>query len=111
FRSEENIRNWEEANGDIYNKFKTHLTKTIVNTHGDYDQLRGNVASTFIIGKALMMFKRWIGRQFYMRFAVKSHSDIETGVKEYKGRYWSHTSSSGLLHGAIIGFSVGGPVG
>lgn len=111
FRTDENIDAWENAVGGEFNKFKSLINKAIVNTHGDYDDLRGNVASTFILGKAMMMFKRWIARQLYMRFAIKNHSDIETGVETYRGRYWSHTASSGLVQGSTIGFAIGGPVG
>jgi hypothetical protein len=106
-----NRLNWENANGDAYNDFSSHMIKTIVNTHGDYDQLRGNMASERLTGKALLMFKRWMGRQFYQRFAMVPQTDLEVGVKEYKGRYLSHTRGSGLLHGAIVGFAGAGPVG
>lgn len=111
FRSEENIENWENANGQQYNDYKSHMRKLIVNAHGDYDELRGNMASEYISGKALLMFKRWMSRQFYQRFAMTPQSDLEVGIKDYKGRYLSHTKVSGFLHGAIIGFGGLGLLG
>lgn len=111
FRTEENIKNWEEADGKQYNDFSSHVNKMIVNTHGDYDELRGNYASERITGKALMMFKRWITRQLYQRFAQSGQADIEVGIKDYKGRYKSHTAATGMLHGAIIGFGGLGILG
>ena len=103
FRTEENIKNWEEATGEQYNNFKTKLQKTIVQIHGDYDQFRGNMASKFVMGKALLFFKRWMARQFYQRFAVEQ-ADLELGLQNFKGRYTSHSAASATLHGAIIGF-------
>ena len=109
FRTKENIENWENSNGKEYNDFKSHTRKTIVNIHGDYDDLRGNMASEYILGKAILMFKRWMTRQIYQRFA-KPQVDLETGIKDVKGRYRSHTQASAFLHGSIIGL-VAGPVG
>ena len=104
FKTEENVQNWENANGETYNDFSSLITKTIVNAHGDYDQLRGNVASEFILGKALLMFKRWMARQFYQRFG-KEQIDLEAGVTDFKGRYRSHTAATGAIHGGVIGFA------
>jgi len=111
FKTEANIKNWEQADGDQYNDFASHIKKTIVNTHGDYDELRGNMASERISGKALLMFKRWVSRQLYQRFATVPQADIEVGIQNYKGRYLSHTPASGFLHGAIIGFGGLGILG
>lgn len=115
FRTEENIKNWEQADGQQYNDFASHVKKTIVNTHGDYDELRGNKASEYVSGKALLMFKRWMTRQFYTRFGAEQ-ADIEIGVEKFKGRYKSHTQTTGAIHAGIIGFAgLGlfglGPVG
>jgi len=111
FRTEENILNWEEANGPKYNDFKSHIRKMIVNAHGDYDELRGMMASEYVSGKALLMFKRWMSRQFYQRFAMIPQTDIEVGMDNYKGRYLSHTQASGFMHGAIVGFGGLGLLG
>jgi hypothetical protein len=112
FATEENKKNWEDANGADYQDFASTMKKMIVNAHGDYDALRGNMATESSLGKALLMFKRWMARQFYQRFASeKGQTDIEVGIKNYKGRYRSHTKSSGFLHGAIIGGTVLGPLG
>jgi len=57
-----------------------------------------------------MMFKTWVGSALYGRFAVK-HDDLELGEKDYKGRYWSHSSTSGLMQGALAGFAIAGTGG
>lgn len=103
YDTEENISNWIDRSGEDYFTFKNHINKAIVLTHGDYDTLRGNLSTEYISGKTILMFKRWMGRQFYQRFA-KEQSDIELGIKDYKGRWRSHTQVSGALHGAILGF-------
>jgi hypothetical protein len=112
FATEENKKNWEEASGDMYQDFASSMKKMIVNAHGDYDELRGNLATEYAGGKALLMFKRWMARQFYQRFArPENQHDIEVGIKDYKGRYRSHTNATGFLHGAIVGATVLGPLG
>ena len=111
FRTEENIKNWEQADGKSYNDFASHMKKMIVNAHGDYDELRGIMASEYISGKAFLMFKRWMARQLYQRFAVTPQNDLEVGMRDYRGRYLSHTKTSGMLHGAIVGFGGLGLLG
>jgi hypothetical protein len=112
----ENNKNWVDANGQAYKDFSSKLVKTIVNAHGDYDDLRGNMASEYSTGKAFLMFKRWLSRQLYQRFATVEQTDLEAGILDFKGRYRSHTQASGMMHGAILGFAglslVGaGPLG
>lgn len=104
FRVGSNVDNWENSKGAGYEDFSSHMRKLIVNAHGDYDNLRGNMATEYSTGKALLMFKRWMSRQFYQRFAWVEQTDIEVGIKDYKGRYLSHTQTTGMLHGAILGF-------
>ncbi len=104
FATEENNANWVDANGTDFDSFSSLVNKMIVNTHGDYDQFRGNMAGETITGKALLSFKRWMARQFYQRFA-KEQIDIESGLDDFKGRYRSHTQATAALHGAIIGFT------
>jgi hypothetical protein len=120
FNTEENINNWEKSQGQEYKDFKSKLTKLIVDAHGDYDQLRGNMASEYSTGKAFLMFKRWLSRQVYQRFASVGYTepdadgnrerifqdDLESEIKDFGGRYWSHTQASGMIHGAILG--IGG---
>ena len=110
FRTEENINNWEKANGEQYFNFKSLVTKMLVNVHGDYDEHRGNMASEYILGKAGLMFKRWMVKQFYQRFAI-NQMDLEAGLAEYKGRYRSHTAASATLQGALVGFGGLGLLG
>jgi len=110
YRTKENIANWENADGDKFNTFAVHTSKTIKNIHGDYHELSGNLASEFVAGKTMLMFKRWMARQFYQRFATEQ-ADIELGIKDYEGRFKSHNTSSGMLHGMIIGGAGLGVIG
>lgn len=104
-KNPENIKNWEEMRGDRYHAFKSKLNKVIVDTHGDYDKLRGNLAKTTFTGKALLMFKGWLPRAIYNRFAIEQW-DIET-QRKHKGRYLSHTPVSAGIQGALIGAMIG----
>jgi hypothetical protein len=110
FRTEENIKTWEENTGEAFTTFKSKVNQSIVMAHGNYDALRGMMSKTSVAGKAFMMFKTWVGSALYSRFATEK-DDVELGQKGYKGRYWSHTSSSALLHGTIAGFAIAGPFG
>lgn len=110
YRTDENVNNWENLQGDSYESFKHNLIKLIVNTHGDYDLLRGMMAKSNLFGKSFMMFKTWFSRAVYNRMAIEQ-DDIELGVKGYKGRYRSHNSISAGLHGAVVGAGLAGPVG
>jgi hypothetical protein len=110
FKTEDNMKNWEEMSGESYLNFKQKLHKAIVTAHGNYDELRGMMIKNNTAGKALMMFKGWLPMQFYQRFAVEQ-DDIQAGIKGFKGRYWSYTAGSGFIHGATVGAALFGPVG
>ena len=110
FRTEENIKTWEEGQGDVFTSFKTKTSQAIGMAHGlGYDNLRGMMAKSSTMGKALMMFKTWVGSQLYTRFATE-RDDAELGVKGYKGRYRSHTKASLSIMGGIVGWGFGGPL-
>lgn len=111
FATEENKKNWEEAKGKAYQDFASTMKKMIVNTHGDYDELRGNMASETTAGKAVLMFKRWMARQFYQRFAKGGQTDIEVGIDNYKGRYLSHNRTTAGMHSLLLGSIAFGPLG
>lgn len=110
FDTEENKINWEQASGKEYTDFKTTISKAIVFAHGNYDDKRGMMAKSTILGKALLMFKTWITSAFYQRYATKQ-DDLESGIKGFYGRYWSFTPSSGALFGGLIGTMFFGPIG
>jgi len=110
FRTEENIKAWELGEGEMFTSFKTKTSQAIGMAHGmGYDNLRGMYAKSSTMGKALMMFKTWVGSQLYTRFASE-RDDAELGVKGYKGRYRSHTRASLSIMGGIVGWGFGGPV-
>jgi len=111
FRTEENIKNWEEGQGEMFTSFKTKTSQAIGMAHGlGYDNLRGMMAKSSTLGKALTMFKTWAGAQYYTRFATE-RDDAELGVKGYKGRYLSHTKSSLSIMTSIVGWGFAGPMG
>jgi hypothetical protein len=111
FRTEENIKNWEEGQGEVFTSFKTKTSQAIGMAHGlGYDNLRGMMAKSSTMGKALTMFKTWAGTQYYTRFATE-RDDAELGVKGYKGRYLSHTKSSLSIMTSIVGWGFAGPMG
>ncbi len=110
FRTEENIKNWEQGQGEVFTSFKTKTSQAIGMAHGmGYDNLRGMMAKSSTAGKALTMFKTWVGSQLYTRFASE-RDDAELGVKGYKGRYRSHTKASLSIMGGIVGWGFGGPL-
>lgn len=116
FNTKENNLNWVDGVGQEFLDLKVTLDKALVNIHGDYDSLRGNMASEYIAGKALLMFKRWLGRQIYNRLAWVEQIDLEAGIIDFKGRYLSHDKVSAALHGAILGAGglgliASGPIG
>jgi hypothetical protein len=102
FRTKENIEAWEQGTGEKAKSFKKNVSNAIVTAHGNYDKLRGIMAKETIAGKALLMFKTWIGSQLYQRLAIEQ-DDLSANAKGYKGRYRSHTKASAILHGAMIG--------
>jgi hypothetical protein len=109
FQTKANIKNWQDADGPAYQDFSSTMRKMIVNVHGDYDELRGNMASETHMGKAMLMFKRWMTRQFYQRFASEQ-SDIEAEMDLYKGRYRSHNATTAGIHGLLVGTMFLGPI-
>ncbi len=124
FATETNKYNWEilsreetlkiEQNNpgikrNQYNATKYTIIETLVNLHGDYHDLRGMMASEFISGKALLMFKRWWGMQVFSRFAVEQ---MHLGLgRKVKGRYRSLSAGQLANYGALIGGIFAGPLG
>lgn len=115
FRSELNINNWENMDGEQYQLFKTRMEKLNITTHGDF--IRGMLLKENIWGRASIMYKTWLPRLLYSRIGSMQH-DIElaeldengmpTGIK---GMYRSHTTMSAGLHGSAIGLLLAGPLG
>jgi len=105
FRTEENISTWENNEGENFKIFKAKVSNAIITAHGNYANLRGMMAKSNVLGKMFMMFKTWVGMQLYTRFATQQ-DDIESGIKGFKGRYWSHTKGSGFIHGSLVGFAA-----
>lgn len=110
FKTEENIKNWEELTGSEYLNFKQNLHAAITLGHGNYDELRGMMAKSNSGGKALMMFKTWIPNALYWRIGAEQDS-IQSGQQKVKGIYKSHSRATAGLHGAVVGTALFGPLG
>jgi len=110
FRTEENIKNWEDLQGDDYKTFEQKLSKALVLAHGNYDEMRGMMAKSTVLGKAGLMFKTWLPQQLYWRFAIEQ-DDLQSGNRGFKGKYRSYGAGSAALHGAAVGAFTFGPIG
>ena len=127
FATPQNIYNWNaltssEKNGlkrdnpelnlneEQYTEASRHIRESIVKIHGDYDELRGNMASEYMSGKAIMMFKRWMGSMIFSRFAAEQDL-IALKQKGFKGRYRSHTAATGGMTLGLAGTLLAGPLG
>jgi len=106
-----NSKNWEDGRGDEYYIFRSKVRKIIVNLHGDYDSTRGSRANDYALGRSLLIFKRWMSRMYYQRFAKEETEDFEIGIKGFKGRYRYLSPVSGAMFGAGAGLVVGGSFG
>lgn len=107
FRTEENVETWENGKGQGYADFKSKVNNAIVMAHGNYAELRGMMVKKNLLGKAFVFLKTWLGSQLYQRFATE-RDDVETGIKGWKGRYWSHTKLSGGIHGGLVAATLFG---
>lgn len=119
FRSEENIRNWEnmevgfneEDNNQFFltrNKMKTAISRT----QGNYDDMDTIWASRTIWGQVLMMFKKWMPEHFMQRFASGQNFDLFTGKKQMMGRYramWNNNPALAVtgLSSILVGLGLG----
>ncbi|HRT02651.1 MAG TPA: hypothetical protein P5513_01775, partial [Candidatus Diapherotrites archaeon] len=125
FATEENRFNWEilnenqksellksgkSLNRKQYSNVKVSIIELIVRTHGDYNDLRGNMAKEYITGKTIMMFKNWITSYMFIRFA-KEQDILALNIKNFKGRYRSISASTGMMLAIVPGLLTGGFVG
>ena len=109
---QQNIENWEKANGQQYRDFKSKMKDLIRNTHGDYDKTSGMMAKSYHAGLIATMFKTWLPREIYKRFATEQNNTL-AGIKGFKGRYHSHTAATGLFLGAgvaLVPFGIPGAI-
>lgn len=109
FRSDDNVNNWEHLRGEDYKTFAAKLNEATVRAHGNYDVMRGMMAKSNLLGKAILMFKTWLPTQLYLRFA-NEQENIRTGAN-VKGTYRSLTGATGAVMGLGVGAVLLGPVG
>ena len=119
FRSEENIRNWENMevgfNEDDNNQFfltRNKMKTAISRTQGNYDDMDTIWASRTIWGQVLMMFKKWMPEHFMQRFASGQNFDLFTGKKQMMGRYramWNNNPALAVtgLSSILVGLGLG----
>lgn len=103
FATEENKKSWEEFNGQDYFNYKTKARQVIRDTHSHgLDPTAGMMAKSSILGQALTMFKTFLPREYYKRYAVPQ-DNIAAGIQDFKGRYRSHTGTTASIQGGISG--------
>jgi len=119
FRSEENIRNWENMevgfNEDDNNQFfltRNKMKTAISRTQGNYDDMDTILASRTTWGQVLMMFKKWMPEHFMQRFASGENFDLFTGKKQMMGRYraaWNNNPALAVtgLSSILVGLGLG----
>ncbi len=110
FKTEENIASWEKYTGTDYLGWKSKTKNVIINTHGDFSETSGMMAKSTHAGQIFLMFKTWMPREFYKRFAVEQ-DDLAAGIKGFKGRWRSHTGVTGAVQFGVMGGFMLGPVG
>lgn len=111
FASAENKKSWEEFNGDNYFAYKTKLRQVIKDTHSHgLDPTAGMMAKSYFAGAALTMFKTFLPREFYKRFATEQ-DNIHLGIEGFKGRYRSYTGVTGAIQGGLTAGYLLGPAG
>lgn len=106
FRTEENVNNWEGGKGEQYDRFTSLVGQTLAFHHGDYSKIRGMMAAEQMGGKTILMFKRWATMWLQSRIAMPHVTlrNKEAGIQ--KGRYRSHTKSTGAISGGIFGATI-----
>ena len=78
YRSEENIKDFENFDTPKMIQWKTLITTSINSLNGDYS-LAGNIlAKQSAAGQSIMMFKTWTGEYFHSRWAY-DQKDLATG--------------------------------
>lgn len=78
YRSEENIKDFENFDTPKMIQWKTLITTGINSLNGDYS-LAGNIlAKQSVAGQSVMMFKTWAGEYFHSRWAY-DQKDLATG--------------------------------
>lgn len=110
FATQENKDSWENYNGESYRNWKSTIRQVIANTHGDFSETGGMMAKSYQAGQLFLMFKTWLPREFYKRYAIEQ-DDVLAGIKGFKGRYRSHTPVTAAMLGGVAGTFLLGPVG
>ena len=130
YRTEENIRNWENFNVDRENLANNSMFLAISkakfavsSTQGNYEKLDTVMASQNVMLKPVMLFKRWFANHYQQRFASGEGLSPITGKKNMRGRYRHVLDNNGALVPAVllntavalgtgtVGAVVGGAVG
>ena len=121
YRTEENIRNWEEFKIDRVNLSnnsmfvaKSQAQLAVSSTQGNYEKLDTVLISKNPVTKSILLFKRWFANHAQQRFASGEGINPITGKKNMRGRY-RHVidNPSALLPATAIqtGISLGlGPI-
>ena len=94
YRTEENIRNWEDFKVDRVNLAnnsmfvaKSQAQMAVSSTQGNYEKLDTVLLSKNSVTKSLLLFKRWFANHAQQRFASGEGINTITGKQNMRGRY------------------------
>ena len=117
YRTEENIRIWE--NFSTSNDGNNTFLPLIINARANIERSQGNynnsdkpMVMASQVGRAVIMFKRFMAEQFANQFG-KIDYDLIKGGKYYEGRYRAlikSTPATAIVLGSL-GFGIGGIYG
>lgn len=121
YRTDENIRNWEEFKIDRVNLSnnsmfvaKSQAQLAVSSTQGNYEKLDTVLISKNPVTKSILLFKRWFANHAQQRFASGEGINTITGKKNMRGRYRHLVDNPGALLPATAiqtGISLGlGPI-
>lgn len=121
YRTEENIRNWENFKVDRVNLSnnsmfiaKSKAQFAVSSVQGNYEKLDTVLLSKNPVTKSLLLFKRWFANHAQQRFASGEGINSITGKQNMRGRYRHLVDNpSALIPATAIqtGISLGlGPI-
>lgn len=102
--------NLVEKDQNLVHQVTKKISHTISSTQGNFNSLDSILAMDHILGRAAMMFKRYLPEHINQRFG-KRGANMATGQRAYEGRYRILMRNSGALATAssIAALSLFGP--
>lgn len=104
YRTQENIRNWENFDVDKNNLeendfmvTKLQMQNAISRVQGNYEKTDTILLSKKIWGMVISLFRRWMPEHGMQRFSKGDGFNLTTGRSKAKGRYIHTISNTGTL--------------